>query len=331
MASESELLRQIAERSAGLAARHGHVLVGPGDDCAVVRAGQNQAAGLLALSVDQLVEGRHFSPGTSPDAIARKAMSRAVSDLAAMAARPAWSLAAGVLASGDPRAEALCERLAHWGEAMGVPVVGGDLATFGAGPPCGGGSAGSMVLSITVAGTFASGERPVLRTGAQAGDGLYVSGRIGNSFESGRHLTFTPRVAESLELRRVLGDRLHAMIDVSDGVGRDAGRLAAASGVGLEVEATRVPLHNDARGRAGVANEPSTPEADVTRAIADGEDYELLFAAAGEVPEYVLSADGTQTSLTRIGRCVAAEPGACWLLFGDGRRLDVRTAGWDHA
>ncbi|MBX3387504.1 MAG: thiamine-monophosphate kinase [Phycisphaeraceae bacterium] len=319
MPDEEALLRQIAERSADMAGRHPRtVAVGPGDDCAILRAGDPAHPLLLALSVDQLIEGRHFTPDTPPDLIARKAIARAVSDLAAVAARPAWSLAAGVLPSEDPRASELCDRLAHWGEHFGVPVVGGDLATIPRTPNT---SPAPMVLSITVAGEIdpAAGERPILRAGALPGDALYVTDRIGNSLHSRRHLSFTPRTVEALELRRSLGDRLHAMIDVSDGVGRDAARIARASTLAVEINAHQLPLHPDASGRAPNA------EDDAQRAVADGEDYELLFAATGDVPTHVAN-----TPITRIGRFFPGEPGACDLLLADGRRLDVRAAGWSH-
>ncbi len=357
VADESELHQQIQARWAGMSTRHPWVMVGPGDDCAVLRV-RGDAQSWQALSVDQLVEGRHFTPETPVDLIARKAMARAASDLAAMAALPRWSLAAGVLRSGDARAEELCERLAYWGEVFGVPVVGGDLATYGAGVGVG---EAALVLSVTVCGEGgdegSGGSRSgphgaVLRSGARVGDGLYVTGRVGNSLASGRHLTFWPRVVEALELRRVLGvgggvggeecrGRLHAMIDVSDGLGRDAARLAAASGLGVRIVAASVPLHEDVRAAGEGAIQHGTIQHEtIQRAMSDGEDYELLFAAADDdVPCSVASAlsiaggEGAEcgrTLVTRIGTVVEATAGTCEVELEDGRVIDAAEFGWEH-
>ena len=97
---ESDLLQHIARRSAdlhGLSGAFGEIVTGPGDDCAVVRTA---AGDLLLITVDQVVEGRHFAPDMPLDLIARKAVARSVSDIAAMGGVPAWGLATGLLPSG---------------------------------------------------------------------------------------------------------------------------------------------------------------------------------------------------------------------------------------
>ncbi len=303
MTAESELLRRIYRRSAGLGEADG-VLVGPGDDCAVVSMGN----GATLLTVDQLVEGRHFTPpGDAPDAaainlIARKAVARSVSDIAAMGGTARFALAAGALRDSFAREDALFDALHSWANHWGCPLVGGDIARV----------AGPTVLTVTVVGAAHETRGPVLRSGARAGDGLYVTGAFGGSFASGRHMTFEPRVREGTWLCDALGDRLHAMLDISDGLGRDAGRIAEASGVRIEIEARLVPRHADAKGWRA--------------ALGDGEDYELLFAAAGDVPG---ACPETGVPITRIGRVA---PGAGCVVADDAGAIhDAGAMGWDHA
>lgn len=296
---ESELLAHIADRSADLAARFPGVVVGPGDDCAVVRA-----EGDLLLTVDQLVAGRHFEPGTLVELIARKAVARSVSDIAAMGGTPRWGLATGLLPRGYEQADALFDAMARWGREFGAPLVGGDVATWD----------GGLVITCTVGGAVHPRRGAVLRSGARVGDELWVTGRIGGSLGSGRHLEFTPRVKEGQWLCDTLGTDLHAMIDVSDGVGIDAGRIAAASGVGVEIELENVPRHEGVEA--------------ALRAIGDGEDYELLFAvkAGARLPDVA----PTGTQLTRIGRVVAGPAGSCIAIDAGGKRIDVSRQGWEH-
>jgi thiamine-monophosphate kinase len=293
---ESDLHRNIFARSADLGAAFPGIVVGPGDDCAVVRTSGGEE---LLLKVDQVVEGRHFTFETPVDLIARKAIARAVSDIAAMGGTPRWGMAGGVLPPGYPHADELCARLAHWGRAFGAPLVGGDIAAGEAGSP--------LVLGISLVGVPHGTRGAVLRSGARVGDEVWVTGKIGGSLVSERHLTFQPRVREGTRLCDALGSDLHAMMDVSDGLGRDAGRMATASGVRIVIEGSRVPLHPEA--------------SDVIRAAGDGEDYELLFCVAAET-------NVDDTIATRIGR--VASGSGCGLEMGDGRMMNATKMGWEH-
>ncbi len=300
---EGEWLAHIYRRSAGLPER---VLVGPGDDCAVLAA----APGPMLLKVDQLVEGRHFRPGTPIELIGRKAVARAVSDVAAMGGVPTAALAAATLPRGFEHALALFDAMSRWALRFGCPLVGGDICTLAADQP------GPLTLGVSVVGVPHATRGPVLRSGARPGDVVYVTGVLGGSFERatglGRHLTFEPRLAEAAWLCDELGDRLHAMMDLSDGLGRDAGRLAEASGVGIHLEASELPA---AAGSAW------------SEAASDGEDYELLFTAdpSARVPERVPLVG---TRVTRVG---IVTPGlGCTIRTPGGDILDAREMGWEH-
>ena len=295
--SESDLLAHIYARSAGLRERFPQVLVGPGHDCAVVAAG----GGTVLLKVDQIAQGRHFRPGTPIDLIARKAVARPVSDIAAAGGSPSAALAAATLPTGFTRADELFDAMAKWAAGFGCPLVGGDIA---AGP--------GLVLAVTVIGTPHPTRGPVLRSGARVGDAVYVTGALGGSLDGGtglgKHLTFEPRLAEARWLCDTLGAGLRAMMDLSDGLGRDGARLAAASGVRLRLDGPLIPLSSCVAGWRG--------------AVSDGEDYELLFTA----PEG-LRCPTTGTPITRIG---VVEAGAGCVLVDAGREIDIGTMGWEH-
>lgn len=297
--TESELLAHIYARSRGLPPP---IALGPGDDCALLRLapGRSGSADLL-VTVDQLVEGRHYDLATTPvDLIARKLVARGVSDIAAMAGCPASAVATGALRDGFADANALFDALARWAAAWGCPVAGGDIASV----------AGPTVLTMTVFGEPHPERGPVLRSGARPGDGVYVTGALGGSFASGRHLTFEPRLREANWLASTLGPSLHAMMDISDGLGRDAGRLAAASSVRIELDASAIPRHPGVR--------------DWRAAASEGEDYELLFAAQGDVPD---RCPETGVPITRVG---AVGEGAGCLVRDGGALVDVSALGWDH-
>ncbi len=310
---ENELLRHIFERSRDLGAAFPRVVVGPGDDCAVV----NVASPML-LKVDQVIEGRHFTRGTPVDLIARKAIARAVSDVAAMAGRPVAALAAAAIPKGYAEADALFDATARWARHWGCPLVGGDIAGVARVE-----EGGRLGLSITMVGEVHGQRGAVLRSGARVGDVVYVTGEIGGAFDAarggGRHLTFEPRVEEAAWLAGSLGEKLHAMLDVSDGLGMDAGRLAAASGVRIDIDGGAIPLAAAVNG-------------DWLCALRDGEDYELLFAAdaGAAVPEVIPGmGTGVGTRVTRIG--VVTAGGGCFVKGVGGRVVDAGAMGFEHA
>lgn len=301
---ENELLNLIAARSREITRKFPAVEIGPGDDAAVIRVGGE----LLLLTVDQLVEGRHFRAGTPIDLVTRKAIARSVSDIAAMGGTPTFGLATGLLPQGFRDAGLLTERLHAWAESWGFPLVGGDIATHSpeAREPL-------VVLTTTVLGRPHAARGPVLRSGARPGDSVYVTGVLGGSYDQetglGRHLTFEPRVREAVFLCDTLGDRLTAMMDISDGLGIDASRLARQSGCRIETDAALMPC---------------APGVDWRGAVSDGEDYELLFTATGDVPD---SCRPSAVPITCVGRVVA---GAGCVVRSAGRDFDAESLGWQH-
>jgi thiamine-monophosphate kinase len=274
------------------------VRVGAGDDCAVL-AGPPGGPDQL-LKTDCLVEGVHFAPDTDPALAGRKAMNRTLSDIAAMAGKPVAALVTLVLP--PDRSVGWVTRLyrglnAAAGRA-GVAVVGGETASSGR-------PGSAAVVSVSLLGK--SGPRgAVLRSGARPGDTLFVTGRLGGSLPSGRHLKFTPRLREAEWLARHLGPT--AMMDLSDGLAQDLPRLAARSGVGFELDLAALPRH---RGCS------------VGQAVCDGEDYELLFTVRTHPGARRLAAwkrTFPRIRLTCIGK--ACRPGE-----GDDQRLP---RGWQH-
>ncbi|MCG8599719.1 MAG: thiamine-phosphate kinase [Verrucomicrobiales bacterium] len=224
------------------------VIIGPGDDCAVVETGSDE---WLLLKTDCLIESVHFHRGTDPERVGAKALNRALSDIAAMGGLPRHAL---VTVAVDARRsvseiEGWYEGMIAAAERFDCVIVGGETSSL---------PGEGAVISVSLTGVVEPGNC-VKRSGAKIGDVIVVTGRLGGSFESGRHLDFLPRIPESRFL--VQEAKVSSMMDLSDGPGSDLPRLAKASGVGFRLDREKLPLHE------GVT---------MDRAIRDGEDYELL-------------------------------------------------------
>lgn len=240
--------RLIADLVAGLKS-HPEVIAGSGDDCAVV-AGPG-ADKLLLLKTDCVVEGVHFMPNEKPSAVGTKAMARTLSDFAAMSGLPQFALVTLVLSSErDTRwVREIYRGLRKVADRFEVAIVGGETS----------GTSGPAMISISAVGSVEK-DRWISRAGGQPNDLLFVTGKLGGSIRR-KHLNFTPRIAEARWL--TANFPLHALMDLSDGLGTDLPRLAQASGTGFEVDEQALPRN---RGCS------------IKQAISDGEDYELLLA-----------------------------------------------------
>jgi thiamine-monophosphate kinase len=294
----------------GLGAQRG-LAIGIGDDAAVLRF-----AGLegCVLTADMLTDGVDFElERIDPRRVGRKALAVNLSDAAAMAARPL----AAIVCLALPRAGALelakelYEGLIPLAEQFGVAIAGGDTNTWD----------GPLVVSVTVVGQVTE-RGPLVRSGARAGDAILVTGSFGGS-RRGRQFDFEPRVREAL----ALAERwpLAAGIDVSDGLSLDLARVAKASGCGAEVELAKVPVSEDAGAWAAELADGSTA---LEHALADGEDFELILAAAPEVAAEIVAAQPLACGITRIGSFVA-EAGL-WQLDAEGRRSPLAARGFEH-
>ncbi len=286
------------------------VPLGPGDDMAIVRlAGESECL----VTVDALVEGTHFDLAkATPREVGYKALAASLSDAAAMAALPVCAVAWVTLPNGRDMAFAkeISRGLADAAQRFDCPIVGGDIVS-GSGPL----SVGTALVAR------ADGVEPVRRSGAKAGDRLFVTGELGGSV-LGRHLSFVPRIAEARILARTV--MLHAMIDLSDGLSTDLGHLCEESRTGAEVEAEAVPISADARRLAETDGRPA-----LEHALNDGEDFELLFAVGPEDGERLAAKNPLGgIRLTRIGR--VTENRETTLVRADGRREPLEPRGWEH-
>ena len=225
------------------------VVKSPGDDCAVVETPSR--ANLLVLKTDCVVASVHFLPTTDALDVGWKAMMRPLSDFAATSALPHFALITLIVPEQTKVewVERLYRGLGRAAKRFKVSIVGGEMST----------TPGSVAISVGVVG-FVERDRRVSRRGGKAGDDLFVTGRLGSAVKQ-KHLQFVPRIAESRWLTKNFS--IHAMMDLSDGLGADLPRLARASRVGFTVEKDNLPL---------------TRGATIDEAISEGEDYELLIA-----------------------------------------------------
>jgi len=283
--------------------RNPHLLLGPGDDAVVLRAGR------VALAKDVTVEGVHYEPGTRARAVGAKAAGRALSDLAAVGARPLGILVGlGVRREGPAeRARGIEAGAAAAARACGARILGGDTKE----------TPGTEFVAVTAVGRV-PGPPALSRSGGRPGDALFVTGPLGGSLR-GRHLRPRPRIEAGLDLRR---RRLAtACVDVSDGLGSDLHRLCRASGTGALLEAWRIPIHGDAR---------KDPKGDpLSRALFDGEDYELLFAVPAAKAALVEERGVAGRRATRVGRLLHPEAGVV-VQRENGALLPLPDAGWAH-
>ncbi|MCY2952144.1 MAG: thiamine-phosphate kinase [Planctomycetota bacterium] len=268
-----------------------------GDDMAVVNWPPGE---LLLVGVDQVLDGVHFDSALhDPRDIGRKVMNRNLSDCAAMACLPAADVATVALKRGSPLSysKELYLGLRDAADVYDCPIIGGDTAAWD----------DRLLVTVTILGRTA-GLRPILRKGAQPGNGIYVTGPLGGSI-LGRHMTFTPRVNEGRKLAE--SGVVTAMIDISDALSRDLRHLCQQGGVGAIIHAATVPIHADA-----IQLSKQTHWDPLDHALHDGEDHELLFTTLRTPPLGI-----------QIGT-ITQDPAV--LLQVNGQTLPLAPKGWEH-
>jgi thiamine-monophosphate kinase len=276
------------------------VAAGPGDDCAVVDDFNEPQDGdrLVLLKTDAIVESIHYTPETSPDRVGWKAVMRLVSDFAAMGGAPDRFLVTLALPPDRPVAwvDGLYQGIARALDWCGGKLAGGETTAVP--------EKSAAVISVAATGRVER-RHLTLRSTAMPGDAIYVTGRLGGSFASGRHLDFHPRLTEAAWLVRHF--KPTAMMDLSDGLAADLPKLARASGVGFSLDGDAVPCS------AGV---------DLDAALNDGEDFELLLTRRGDLVAFEAAwrVAFPEVRLTRIGEVVEAGespmPSGGWHHFG---------------
>lgn len=294
------------------------VRLGIGDDAALLAVPAGQ---LLAVSADTLVAGVHFPHAATARDIGWKALAVNLSDLAAMGAEPAWAMLTLTLPSADARwVDEFVDGFATLAREYRVALVGGDTTQ------------GPLSITVTIHGFVPDGA-VLMRSGARVGDGVYVTGTLGDAAAGLRlaqseqiisaHLLErlhrpTPRVAQGLLLR----GRATACIDISDGLAADLGHICAAGGVGAEIDADALPASPELIA-AFAANERRALQ------LSGGDDYELCFTAPDDGIAGLLDALARSgCAAMRIGRVVAGS--GVHLHDAQGNAVTLPRAGWEH-
>jgi len=302
------------------------VALGVGDDCALLDTG---GPAQWAVTADLLAEGVHFLPGTDPEALGHKALAVNLSDLAACGAAPrAFFLALALPRAEDAWVAAFTRGLFALADRHGCRLAGGDTTRSQAG----------VTVSITAVGEVPRGAA-LLRSGARAGDDIWVSGVLGDGAlglavrrgtvpqGAGTQAALQrlerpePRIALGLALRGVAG----SAIDVSDGLAGDLGHVLARSGVAATLQWDAIPRS------AALRALPDAQQREYV--LTGGDDYELLFTAAPSAAAAVRAAGAAAgVTVSRIGEIrPAGERAARLALFGpDGRAMDIAPRAFDH-
>lgn len=279
------------------------VVRGIGDDTAVVRSAKGKDT---LFTTDMLVEDHHFRLGEASGCeVGWKALAVNISDIAAMGGVPTFA----VVSVGFPPALSaqfardIYEGLARCAKTFGVTIVGGDTN-----------ASEQIVVSVSLLGEVEKG-KAILRSGAKIGDVIFVSGFLGGSYASKRHLSFTPRIREARYLSKKF--KINAMMDLSDGLSSDIRRLAEESGVGAVLSKENIPISRDANS--------------LKAALCEGEDFELLFTMSPkEAARLTLAAkDGKMAPFHPVGRIVDKKEGVA-LVRDDRTREPLPAEGFDH-
>jgi thiamine-monophosphate kinase len=301
---------------------HPRLALGFGDDAAVA---DWRGDPHCVLTSDLLADGVHFRSGQhAAERIGHKALAVNLSDIAAMAAIPRAATISLLLPNSCAKdwVAQLYSGIFNLAAEYDVAIAGGDTNCWD----------GQLVISITVVGQLTQRGK-LTRSGARPGDAILVTGPLGGSF-LGRHLDFKPRVQEAIALHRDY--RIHAAMDLSDGLTLDLARLAAASHSGAELTLNTIPIAAAARELAlatanstgEVRDELELEQVALGHALSDGEDFELLLVTPPDVADRMLDQQPEGLQISRVGEMVAEQ--GLWHRGPDGRRLPLPANGYLH-
>ncbi|MDH4202522.1 MAG: thiamine-phosphate kinase [Phycisphaerae bacterium] len=273
---------------------------------AQVRGG---ADGTVLITTDMLLDGAHFDLSTcTPEQAAYKAMAASLSDCAAMATVPVCAVAAVALPTGfgEPELKQLHAGLVKAGQKFNCELIGGDITKWRH-------TEGRFAINVTMLSRASGYHPPVRRNGAKVGDIICVTGSLGGSL-GGKHLNFTPRVAEALAITKVA--KIHAMMDISDGLSTDLNRICKQSNVGAVLLAESIPVSDAAQ----------KTENPLESALHDGEDFELLFTLPPDEVEKL--PELASVAITKIGTITSN--GRMELKMPNGQVKLLAPRGYDH-
>jgi len=315
MSAEFDLIRRIQSR----VKPRKDVILGIGDDAALLQVPDGQQ---LVISTDTLLAGVHFPEDTAPADIGWKALAVNLSDLAAMAATPAWcTLALTLPAADDEWLDGFLDGFLELAEQYDMQLIGGDTTR------------GPLSITVTVHGLVPDGQA-LRRAGARVGDEIWVTGTLGDAAGGLRQwqakklqsakLRYrldrpTPRIEAGVALR----SSAHAAIDLSDGLAADLGHILESSGAGAEIDLGRLPTSATLQQHFPVESERWRLQ------LAGGDDYELCFTApAAEALAIEQAMAACETTVTVIGRITSGRE----VIFRtpDGEAYSLPTAGYEH-
>lgn len=327
----------------------GHVSIAPGDDMGAIRLGDEE----LLVTVDQVIDGVHVDRATtSLELIGRKAITRNLSDVAAMAGTPLGAVVAVCLPGDFTEVDAkiLFDAMRQTADDYDCPLIGGDISTSKKSP---------LAITVTVFAKAHCSRGAVLRSGAKVGDLVCVSGQLGGAWQvidpqntenfspggggapdspPAWHLVFVPRIKLAQQLAARLGAHLHSMIDLSDGLASDLTRICERSNVNAQIDVDQLPVRTATHIAVCADGVPAW-----RHALNDGEDYELCFTIDPTVRELLHELSTESVPLTVIGHITKTEEfrqggqarvderEACITLqWSDGRSERMTPGGWEH-
>jgi thiamine-monophosphate kinase len=298
------------------------IVVGPGDDCAVINIENPKQYFLIAA--DQIISNIHFDPQiTSPKDAGAKLIKRNISDIAAMGGIPSHAVV--TIAAGNYNEEwiksfymGLTDEANKWN----VSICGGDIAGLPKIPAKktnddsqkqSTGNEQLLVTTLTITG-YVGKNKLCLRKNAKPGDLIFVTGKLGNSYNSKHHLTFTPRIKEA---NFIAGTYTNTMMDISDGLLIDLQRIALASNTTMQLKTDSLPSSQKAL--------------DIKNILTDGEDYELIFTVPPKKADELITKWPFKTRLTKIGTVISKKDNPDVI---DQNNIDLISKftkiGWDH-